>query len=167
MTFMSINENSFLGCQHFKCSHVWAVSKPIFWEKKGSSVELGSKASFTHLHKSIEVMFGRPFSCLRHVHWELGCYCTRTESHRRIGDRSRQCLECADETNKALENDGTYGVPPSGQIIKWFNRERVSRSYITARDRYPTQKRVVVVFLSALPKSLHSPLSQVLVCLIF
>lgn len=73
----------------------------------------------------------------------------------------------AHEINKALENDGTYGVPLTGQIIKWFNREGVTRAYITARDPDSTRKRVVVVFLSALPKDLAQSIITGMLCDIF
>ena len=48
-----------------------------------------------------------------------------------------------EEVNKALESDGKYGVPLSGKVIKWFNREGVSRTYIRTKDPTSTRKRVV------------------------
>ena len=55
----------FLECYHFKprwCSHLQALSRPIFQGKPGSSEELERKVSFTHIQMSIEVV-------LLHVHF--------------------------------------------------------------------------------------------------
>ena len=58
------------------------------------------------------------------------------------------------EVNKALEMDGTYGVPLKEKFIRAFNKPGVTNTTIENQGPTSTRKRVVAVFLSSLPKDL-------------